>query len=487
MISVAGVGSPVRFCGPVDHPEKFLNAPQMGDMRRPVILLGSDASWCKNHKNRMHLKGNSVNTEQLIARVRNILLTPKTEWPVIAAEPDSTAGLYTRYIMILSALPAIAGFLKSSLIGYGSGFGGTFRVGFGVGLSSAILQYALGLGAVYVVALIINALAPTFGAQKSFIQALKATAYAFTASWIGGALVILPWFGFLFSLAGVVYAIYLLYLGLPVTMDGPREKAAGYTAVSMICAIIVFVVVGALVGRITGVGAMIGSSMSSSNGSTLQFSSGSSGTTTVETGSAMAQLGAMAQNMQASSQKLQAAQQSGDVQAQQKAAGQMLSGLFSGGQTVEALSPEQLKPFVPDTLDGLARKTYSVQRSAVMGLQVAQAQASYKDDAGVRSVDLEIVDMGGAKGLAALAGWAVQSSESQTDTGYDKVYQDGSRMVHEEWNNQTHAGTFSIVIANRFSVELRGNGMSMQDLKGLAASLDLSGLEALKQSGVKAG
>ena len=81
-----------------------------------------------------------MNKDQLIARVKNILLTPKTEWPVIAAEPDTTAGLFTRYILILSLILAVAGFLKSSLIGISMPMMGTVRVGIGSGLTAAVLR-----------------------------------------------------------------------------------------------------------------------------------------------------------------------------------------------------------------------------------------------------------------------------------------------------------------------------------------------------------
>ncbi len=435
-----------------------------------------------------------MNTDQLIARVRNILATPKTEWPVIAAEPDSVAGLYTRYIMILSAIPALAGFIKGSLIGYSMGFAGTFRLGFVAGLTGAVLQYGLGLAAVYLVALIINALAPTFGGQKDMLQALKTTAYAFTASWIASIAIILPWFGTLISLLGAIYGIYLLYLGLPITMRGQPSQAAGYTAVSIICAILVMIVLSFIIGSVTGIGSMMGGMgrFSSSGGSGFNFSSNSGfnsngGSVKVDPNSPMAQIGAMAQAMQANSQKLEQAQKSGDVQAQQQAAGQMMSGLFSGGAAVEALSPEQLKPFIPESLNGLARKSFSVQRNAVMGMQTSEGQASYRDDSGAHSVNLQVVDMGGAKGLTALAGWAVQSSESESDTGYDKVYQDSGRMIHEQWNRQSNAGTLTLIIGGRFSVELQCNGLSMEEIKSLASSLNLSGLEALKQSGVKPG
>jgi hypothetical protein len=54
----------------------------------------------------------------LIDRVQRILLAPKAEWPVIAAEADTTAGLYTRYIALLAAIGPLAMFVKATLIGY---------------------------------------------------------------------------------------------------------------------------------------------------------------------------------------------------------------------------------------------------------------------------------------------------------------------------------------------------------------------------------
>ena len=99
-------------------------------------------------------------------------------------------------------------------------FAGTFRVDFMDGLIGAILSYALALVAVWVFALIINALAPTFGGQKDPVQALKAAAYAMTAAWIAGVANIIPFLGMVIMIAGAVYSVYLLYLGLPVDDEG---------------------------------------------------------------------------------------------------------------------------------------------------------------------------------------------------------------------------------------------------------------------------
>lgn len=128
----------------------------------------------------------------LIDRAKNILLEPRREWPVVAAESDSAASLYTRYILILAVIPVVAGFIKMSLIGTGIPFtGATFRVGIGAGLATMVVQYGLSLLAVFLLSLIVNALAPSFGGRKDPVQALKTVAYAYTAAWVAGAAIIL--------------------------------------------------------------------------------------------------------------------------------------------------------------------------------------------------------------------------------------------------------------------------------------------------------
>jgi H+/Cl- antiporter ClcA len=81
------------------------------------------------------------------------------------------------------------------------------------------------------------------------VQAFKVAAYSNTAGWVAGLLMILPQ---LTVIAGLIslYGFYLLYLGLPVLMKAPKEKALAYTIVTVIAAIILFVVVGAVVGAV---------------------------------------------------------------------------------------------------------------------------------------------------------------------------------------------------------------------------------------------
>lgn len=409
---------------------------------------------------------------RLIARVKAILLTPKTEWPVIAGEPATTADLYKNYIVILAAIPAIFGFLKMSLIGVSMPFAGTMRIGVMAGLANMVVIYGLSLLMVYVMALIINALAPTFDAQKDPTQALKTVAYAYTASWIAGFAQILPWLGVLIGIAGGIYGIYLLYLGLPHTMKCPPHKAAGYTVVAIIIAIVLGFVVGLLAGAITGVGAMMsGGSYSASDSDDVEF----------DKDSPLGKLEQWSKEVEKAGKQMEAAEESGDQQAQADAM-KALMGAALGGGAVESLDPQRLKAFLPDSIDGKPRGDVSVQRNGAMGLQISEARATYADESG-ESFQLEITDSGSAKGLVALAGWAGIEEERETSTGYEKTYRENGRLIHEEWSG--NRGEFVTVVGDRFAVKVSGEASSIDDLKDALSDVDLDGLEKLKNEGVQ--
>ena len=178
----------------------------------------------------------------LVTRARNILLKPKEEWPVIAGETTSTAALYKSYIAPLVAIPALAAFIGMSLVGMPM----IGRIGIGIGLAMMVMQYVLGLAAVYVLAMIIDVLAPNFGGEKNMGQALKVAAYSMTAAWLAGIFAIIPMLGVL-SILGL-YSLYLLYLGLPVVMKAPAEKATVYTIVVVVAAIVIWIFIGGLTG-----------------------------------------------------------------------------------------------------------------------------------------------------------------------------------------------------------------------------------------------
>jgi hypothetical protein len=128
-----------------------------------------------------------------------------------------------------------------SVVGISMPFMGTFRVPILTSIASAVVSYVLGLAAVYILAMIIDYLAPTFSGQKDMGQALKLAAYSFTAGWLASVFVIIPALAVLGILG--LYGFYLLYTGIPILMKSPPDKSVAYTAAVIVAAIVIFIII----------------------------------------------------------------------------------------------------------------------------------------------------------------------------------------------------------------------------------------------------
>ena len=183
----------------------------------------------------------------LQTRVVNILTKPKQEWPVIAAEPKDIAALYSKYIMLLAAIPAICGAIGRVVIGVSVPFVGTYRAPFASAIVGAVIQYVGVLVGVYICAFIIAKLAPSFQSEPDVAQAAKLVAYSWTPAWVAGVLLLIPGLGLIVALVSL-YSIYLLYLGVSPLMKTPADKVIVYLVVSAVIAIIVSLAIGAIAG-----------------------------------------------------------------------------------------------------------------------------------------------------------------------------------------------------------------------------------------------
>jgi len=185
----------------------------------------------------------------LVDRVKNILITPKTEWEVIKNEQTSTADMFTKYAMILAVIPVIATIIGFSIIGVSFGFGVAFKWPFSASLLYGVVSYILNLVSIYVIALIVDALAPSFGSTKNLDASLKVVLYSYTASFVAGIFMIIPMLSWLALLVSL-YSFYLMYLGLKIVKDTPQDKLAGYLVVTILISIVIYVVIGFIVNAI---------------------------------------------------------------------------------------------------------------------------------------------------------------------------------------------------------------------------------------------
>lgn len=419
----------------------------------------------------------------IVDRVKNILLTPKSEWPVIAGESSSTGDLMGGYVAPLAGVAALAGFVGSSIIGTSIPFvGGTFRVPIVAGIAAAVLHFVFALLGVFILSLIINVLAPSFGGEKNQAQALKVAVYSYTPAWIAGVLHILPVMGVsLLIILISLYGLYLLYLGLPPLMKNPAEKSIGYSIVVVICAIVLSIVLGLVLVPIT---AMFGGGMSAMSGIGMGGLRHDRSGVTFDKDSPMGKLEGFGRQMEEVNKKMEAAQKSGDPNAQMKAAMEGLGTVLGGGKRYEPVALDVLKPIAPESFAGLPRKAQSSERGGVAGLEMSKVESEYGDDAS-RHVRLEITDTGGASGLMGLAGWMNVQGEKEDDRMMERTRKEGDRLVHEKVSKTGGENELSVVVGNRFIVEANGRGVSIGDLKSAVGSLDLGKLESMKEVGAK--
>lgn len=180
----------------------------------------------------------------IIKRVVAIITKPNDEWGNIKNESMTIADMFVKYAIILAAIPAIAGFLGNLLIGR-SVLGFTIRIPFFRSFAWALVMYVLSLVGVYVLAFIIDVLAPSFGSQKDLVNSMKVAVFASTAVWVAGILYIVPALSILVLIAGL-YSLYLLFLGIKIVKNPPQDKAAGYFVVVIIVSIIVNFLIGVI-------------------------------------------------------------------------------------------------------------------------------------------------------------------------------------------------------------------------------------------------
>lgn len=384
-----------------------------------------------------------VVSSDLAGRVKRLLLSPSAEWERIDPEPATIKGLYVGYVCILAAIPAIAGLVGSLL--FGNGIPGVLvaRPSLVGALATALLGYAFSLILVFIVALIVDGLASSFGGQSNRVQAFKVAAYSYTAAWVSGVLLFFPVLG-LISLLISIYGIYLLYSGLPRLMKAPQEKALGYTAVTVICTVVLSLIVNFIIGAVVGAAILGGAYHAASKGGSLTV-----GGNTVDLG-----------RMEAASKQLEAAAASAEA-----------------GKGKPLTSTDVLKGFLPASSGGFARTTLEAHSAGADGAGMASAQGDYEKDG--RRFSLAVTDLGALAGLTAMASAMNAQTSTETATGYEKTSTTGGRLVSEKWDREAKSGSYSVVVGNRFTIEANGEADSVDDLKKAVASIDAGRLEGL--------
>lgn len=383
----------------------------------------------------------------MVGRIQRLILKPKDEWPAIDAEPMTAQGILMGWVAPLAAIGPAARLIQGQVFPM-SVFGVTWRPPLLGAIVTAILTWLLAIASTYVWALVIDALAPSFGGTKNQISALKAAAFSGTAAWICGIFGILPFLGILGILG--LYSIYLFWVGGPLLMKVPQDKAPGFIIVSIIVGAVAMIVAGMIAIAIGGaMFAMTPNAFGPAGGGTITV-----GGTTLDTG----KLTDAAAKMEVASKSMEAS-------------------LKGGNGAVKAVDPGALQNLLPASISGWNRTSVENQGGSAAGIGGSNARAEFQS--GDQSFSLSVTDTGALGNIATLGGALATSSNKQTATGYEKSEMQGGNMVEEKWDNQSRSGSYSVLVASRFAVEASGSAPSIDTLKSAVASVNLGQLQSM--------
>lgn len=383
-------------------------------------------------------------TQSLLARIKGLLLKPRQEWPVIAGERTSIGGLILSYVAVIAAIPALAQMIGMLVFGI-SVLGVTYRPPIMTTLAGALGQYVLSLIAVGVIAVMIDVLAPKFGGRRNLTQAFKVAAYGSTAAWLAGAAALLPAISFLAILGA--YSLYLLYLGLPVLMETPKEKALAYTAVVVILAGLLFVVAGAITRPLLARphGAALSGAFA---GSVLPQDRASLPTGRVSLpGGRQVDLGEMQQAV-ARAEKMTRNARDG---------------------AVAVVAAEKLAEFLPASIGRYRQVSAESSSVGTIELDGSRAEARYVLDD--QYIELSVTDIPMAGPMAAIGAAMQVRGERKTATGYERTHVVDGAFVAEEWDQTTGQGSYTTMAGERFMITATGRVADMKELKAAVAAV----------------
>jgi hypothetical protein len=414
------------------------------------------------------LAGTSWSIAGVLNRVKNILLTPKTEWPTIAEEPTSIAQLYIGYLLPLTAWAVLISLLRLVFMPTGAAY--AVVPGPRLGLGMIIWTFVSSFILVFLVGVIVNFLAPTFGGRRNQTQALKVAAYCLTPAYVGSVLALSPVLPSLLEFIVLCYGLYVLYLGLPVVMSAPKERALGYTATVVICTFLLMIVFvfGALALGITG-HAVLGNNAADKAASEDQSAAilgngvgnilgtdakGKAGITAAVSSMIKAGEDAAPTSAPSGNGLQNAAPANSPADAGQNAGAAVggllgaLGGALGGDHPKQAVDFKSLTPVLPADLPGMKRTSASGESQGALGIKTTSAKGIYQSSSG--TVNIEITDMSAVSGLMGMAGALVQSTTSESDTGFERDQVIGGRTKclplresHQRTNPDVYFAFFS--------------------------------------------
>ncbi|MBT3797693.1 MAG: DUF1282 family protein [Porticoccaceae bacterium] len=155
-----------------------------------------------------------------------ILFSPQQEWEKIREGASSVASHYTKYLLWMAMLAPLAWQYGSTQIGWEVG-GRVIKLTSDSATQIMLLFFIAILLASAFLGYMIHWMSETYGAEHSSLgKGVSIAGYTLTPLFICGLTGFYPllWLDMLLGCAAAAYTVYLLYIGVPIVMQIPKER-----------------------------------------------------------------------------------------------------------------------------------------------------------------------------------------------------------------------------------------------------------------------
>lgn len=161
-----------------------------------------------------------------IGHVIGLFTEPKGAWESLRDARYSTGACLVQHTLLFALIPAVAGYVGTTQIGWQIGAGEAVKLTASSALPISVLYYGAMVVAVFTVGCMTKWMGQTYGAEQTLSQCVVLASYTATPLFLVGIMQLYPilWLNLIVGLPVLAYTVFLFYCGVPIMMEIPEER-----------------------------------------------------------------------------------------------------------------------------------------------------------------------------------------------------------------------------------------------------------------------
>ncbi|MCB1615726.1 MAG: DUF1282 family protein [Pseudomonadales bacterium] len=183
----------------------------------------------------------------MLSNPLGFLFFPHKQWEIVSDAATDKFNAALPYPIIFALVPALAWYYGTTQIGWTVADGNVVRLTTDSALKIVIAFYLAMIFAIIAIGYSIHWMSETYGTASSIAKGITISGYTATPMFIAGILGVYPllWLDMILGTIAVCWAVYLLFIGVPIVLKIPEERGFLYSsAIISVCLVVLIVLMG---------------------------------------------------------------------------------------------------------------------------------------------------------------------------------------------------------------------------------------------------